>query len=184
MVAQFYAISFRVRKFVAISFRNIPFVQNGPSQPGGHLHTNDVLPLSLTQWPLFWHLNSVQGACLLHESPVNSLVIKQIFIQLHIWWHRERVGIYDRKIKTRTHLKAMAVWFHVHVQPTASAVVAQVAAAWCPIAICNVPASCNRRIVECYRLVVDRQSAYTSGERNRKSGRGAGWHAGQIWQTS
>jgi len=73
-----------VRKIVAISFRNIPFVQNGPSQPGGHLHTNDVLPLSLTQWPLFWHLNSVQGACLLHESPVNSLVFKPIFKQLHL----------------------------------------------------------------------------------------------------
>lgn len=78
----------------------------------------------------------------------------------------------------------MAVWFHVHVQPTASAVVAQVAAARCPVAISNVPASGDRRIVECYRLVVDRQSAYASCERNRKSGRGAGWHTGQIWQTS
>jgi len=74
--------------------------------------------------------------------------------------------------------------FHVHVQPTASTVMTQVATARCPVTISNVPASCDRRIVECYRLVVDRQSTYTSGEWNRKSGRGAGCHARQIWQTT
>lgn len=74
--------------------------------------------------------------------------------------------------------------FHVHIQPTASAVMTQVTTTRCPVAVSNVSARCDRRIVECYRLVVDRQSTYTSGKWNRKSGGGARWHAGQIRQTS
>lgn len=78
----------------------------------------------------------------------------------------------------------MAVWLHVHVQPTAASVMAQVAAARSAIAIGYVPGRCDRRIIKRYRLVIDRQSPNTPGKRHGQSGSGPGWHAGQIRQTA
>lgn len=133
---------------LAIS-NSLPFVQNGPSQPGGHLHTNDVLPLSLTQCPLFWHLNSVQGTCLSHQSPVNSCFETK---RLNTGSVNDDAAAYVRNTyKTLlnahcpgTYLKTMAVWLHVHIQPTAAAVVAQVSSARRPVAVCDVPARGDR----------------------------------------
>lgn len=154
-------------------FGHVPFVQNGPSHPGGHLHTNDVLPLSLTQCPLFWHLNSVQGTCLLHESPVNSFLKRNVWTQLS--------GV---RYTVETYLKTVAVWLHVHVQPTAAAVVTQVSTARRPVAVRDVPARGDRRMVQRYRLVVDRQSSNAPGVRHRQTGGGPGRHAWQIRKTA
>lgn len=73
---------------------------------------------------------------------------------------------------------------HVHVQPTAAAVVAQIAAARRPVAVGDVPGRGDRRIVERYRLVIDRQPPNASGERYWQPGRRTRRHAGQVWQTT
>lgn len=73
---------------------------------------------------------------------------------------------------------------HVHVQPTAAAVMAQIAAARGPVAVRDVPGRDDRRIVQRYRLVVDRQPPDAPGERHRQPGGGSRRHAGQIGQTA
>lgn len=74
----------------------------------------------------------------------------------------------------------MAVRLHVHIQPTAATVMAQIAAARSPVAIGDVPASSDRRKVQRYRFVVDRQPPNASSERYRQAGGRPRWHARQI----
>lgn len=74
----------------------------------------------------------------------------------------------------------MAVRFHVHVQPTASSVMTQVATTWSAVAVGYVPARGDRRKVQRYSVIINRQPPNASGERYWQTCSGAWRHARHI----